>query len=104
MEKYSFDIKIKQYILDDGFRCSSQHCRAEKHLSGTEYKVYNNISDCKLCKDICRNDTNCGGVDCGKTVSCTWWKVGICGSLEQQARDDPEYSTCMKYDEGNTIG
>ena len=103
MEKCFFHVWIQHYYLDDEFRCSSKHCRPEKHMQGKsyDYDIYSNNSDCELCKDICRNDTNCGGVDCGGTVSCTWWKVGICGSLEKQAREDSSYRTCMKYDEGN---
>ena len=71
------------------------------HTKGIDYDVYTKNGDCKSCKEICRNDTNCEGVDCGHTVSCTWWKVGICGSWLTQSSDDAAYTTCMKYDKGS---
>ena len=92
---------MKKCYLDDGFRCSSKHCRQEKHEKGKDYGLFWHFSNCTLCKEECKKNISCGGVDCGGTRDCTWWKAGICGSLEKQARVDPSYSTCMKYDKGN---
>ena len=86
---------------DDGFRCSSKHCRLEHYKNNTHYGYYNLNDDCSDCKNICKNDSWCGGVECGEIRGCKWWKVGNCGTLQMQLRDDPSYRTCMKYDEGD---
>ena len=95
-------MSIRSYnlITDDGFRCSSKHCRLENYKNDTHYGYYNSNDECNACKNICRNDVWCGGVECGKDRGCKWWKAGNCGTLEKQLRDDPSYRTCMKYDEG----
>ena len=68
---------------------------------GLEYGFYNISGDCELCKARCRNDSNCGGIECGREDDqCVYWKKGECGTLEKQSREDPTYKTCMKYDEG----
>ena len=87
-------------FVEDGFRCSSKHCRHEMLLHGGQYGFYDLNGDCDSCKSECKNDSNCAGVECGKNSKCVWWKHGECGTLAQQARDDPSYKTCMKYDEG----
>ena len=77
----------EKYYLDDGFRCSSKHCRQEKHEKGKDYGLFGHFSNCTLCKEECKKNNTCGGVDCGGTRDCTWWKAGICGSFEPKAED-----------------
>jgi len=86
---------------DDGFRCSDKHCRLEMHENNTDYVDYNSNDDCDACKESCRYNVSCGGVQCGKGVGCNLWKVDVCGDLYKQQRENASYRTCMKYDEGN---
>ena len=67
---------------------------------GLQYGFYDISGDCEICKTRCRNDSNCGGIECGREDQCMYWKNGECGTLEKQIREDPTYKTCMKYDEG----
>ncbi len=73
------------------------------HDNGTEYRFYDSNFDCDSCKNMCKNDTTCTGVECGQKRKCVMWTAGSCGTLEQQSRDEPTYRTCMKYDEGDDL-
>lgn len=87
-------------VLDDGFRCSSFHCRTELYQKGTDYGYYSSNTDCTACKILCAANKDCGGVDCEGNQGCIWWRAGVCGLRKDQSRDDPDYRTCMKYDKG----
>ena len=69
--------------------------------NGTDYRFYDANDDCDSCKRKCKNDDTCAGVECGLHRGCVMWNSEKCGTLEHQSRDDPTYSTCMKYDEGD---
>ena len=51
-------------MSDDGFRCSSFHCRTELYKKGTDYGYYSSNHNCTACKILCAADKDCGGVDC----------------------------------------
>ena len=95
--------QCKSKIAEDGFRCSSKHCRHEMLKHGSDYDFYDQKGDCESCKSRCWNDSTCAGVECDRNNKCVWWKHGECGTLTTQSRDDPYYKTCMKYDEGKSI-
>ena len=52
---------------------------------------------------MCRNDASCAGIECGPNRGCLIWNDGYCGTLEKQLRVNENYSTCMKYDEGDNL-
>ena len=69
--------------------------------TGFEYSSSDSNDDCQACKIKCSNDTTCAGIECGRNRGCKFWNDGFCGTLEQQSRVNENYSTCMKYDEGD---
>ena len=72
-------------------------------MNGSDYGSYNTSGGCSACKDKCRNDVNCGGVECGGKrwwQKCNWWKHGFCGTSDLQTIDVTGQYTCMKYDAG----
>ena len=87
---------------DDGFRCSDHHCRLENHKLNVDYVNYSSNDDCDSCKESCRYNVSCGGVQCGKGAGCKLIKVDVCGvdAVHNQQQEDASYRTCMKYDKG----
>ena len=46
----------------------------------------------------------CDGVECGRSwKSCSWWKKGVCGIVQDQTKYITNHKTCMKYDKGKVL-
>ena len=86
------------FYLDDGYICGIRHCPWDMDKEGLDWGYYTkDNSDCKLCKEKCSNDDNCGAVECGGTISyCSWWRRGICVNASEKKRESNVHETCTQ--------
>ena len=79
------------------FDCNTMHCTWSKYIQGQHWDYYSETDgDCNNCKQRCRNDANCGAIECGYN-SCSWWKKGTC---EVGDHSNSAYFTCRPSSNG----
>ena len=87
-------------VLETGWFCRKTNCLRDKYIKDTDWGYYSTTNgNCADCKKMCRNDSNCGGIECGlwpDSGHCIWWKEGKCQRVQEQSGDDPFAITCVK--------
>ena len=60
------------------FECNNTHCSWKDHVKGQDWDYYSESDgDCPLCQQRCKEDSNCGAIECGDSY-CSWWSRGKC--------------------------
>ena len=85
------------FYLDDGYICGIRHCPFNDNEDIDWGYFTKDSGDCKVCKERCSNDDNCGGVECGEKISyCSWWGRGICIDALEKTIEEDFYETCTQ--------
>jgi len=89
-----------QVPVFEEFWCSNHTCYWNDGMRGIEWDYYTRHPlDCETCSEICRQDPNCGGVECD--TYCAWWAVGVC---ENPADWSGLHPTCRRKSDFNHVG